>query len=129
MKTTRPILLLTFVGFVLLAARAGVAADRPLSVSADRDTGIYEVGETVKWRVEWKGDAKDEPASVKCTVKKGGMTPVREAEVALTGGAGTIESKFDAPGWLLLEAKAGDNRALAGAVAAPEQVKPAVTRP
>jgi cephalosporin-C deacetylase-like acetyl esterase len=94
-----------------------------LSVTPDHADGVYQVGDTVRWRVRGS-----EPTA-RYSIKKGALTLVREGEAALADGVATIEAKIDRPGTLLLEVKSTDARALGGAVAAIDKIEPAARPP
>lgn len=96
------------------------------TVRADRARGVYKVGETVRWSVQWAGEGPA-PASVDYTIKRGGLTEVTKATLALTSGQGTIEARFAKPETLLL-VLAG-SRSRGGAVAAPEKIGLSAKRP
>jgi cephalosporin-C deacetylase len=100
-------------------------------VAPDRSDGVYKVGDTVHWTVDWKGDTK--PPAAHYTLKRGGLTVVGQGDVTFSGNASTLETKFDAPGTLLVEVKwqpdSNRNRAVGGAVASPERITPAAAPP
>jgi (4-O-methyl)-D-glucuronate---lignin esterase len=118
----------------LLAALLFPSALRaaPIVVSADKESGVYAVGETVKWSVEWKGDGSP-PSPAHYTLKSGGLKEVGQGDLSFAGNVAKLETKFDAPGTMLLEVKwqpdTPANRAFGGAVAAPERIMPAAEPP
>lgn len=104
----------------------------PMTISPDKTTGVYGVGDTVHWTLEWKGET-DPPPTIQYTVKSGGLKEVKTGELTLTNKTATLETKLDAPGTVLVEARWQPtnfgNRAVGGAVAAPEKIGPAVPAP
>lgn len=107
----------------LVCAHPGRA--QRMLVTADKTNGVYQVGDTVQWRVEWTGGETNAP-SAHYKFLKGGLTDVGQGDLSFNNGVTGLETKFDAPGTMLVEVKWNsesnrENRALAGAVAAPEQ--------
>jgi cephalosporin-C deacetylase-like acetyl esterase len=115
---------------LILVSRAGTSTAH-IIVSPDKPTGVYQVGETVHWTFEWKGDGA--PGAAKYKVLLGGLTPISEGDVTFSGKTATIDSKLDAPGTLLIEVRWQPNdfrnRATAGVVAGADKIKPAAERP
>ena len=95
-------------------------------VTADRASGVYRVGETVRWNVQWTGDGPS-PAQVGFTVKRGGLTELSKGSLMLSSGQGMVEARFEKPGALLLVLEGLRSRG--GAVAAPEKVALSAPRP
>src|SRR3954451_10802318 len=131
MSAMRRILLAAFLGFIVVSS--GLAASEPLQVTPDHADGVYQVGQAVHWRVEWKGDSPA-PASINFTLKRGGLTNVGSGSLELAQGQATIDATLDQPGTLLAEVKAKssdgkDHRALGGAVAGADQIKPSAAAP
>ena len=94
-------------------------------ITADHADGIYHSGETVKWHVEWHGDAP--PSDISYNVKRGERTEVDHGTLSLSTSGADVTAKLDAPETLLLEvdAKSADGKAqkaLGGAVADPEKI-------
>ena len=102
-----------------------------LTITADRPTGIYTVGDTVHWTVT--GTSGTTLLPVHYTLKSGGFKVVAEGDVPFTNGTATFDSKFGEPGTMLArvtETGTLDSGAVtAGAVAAPERITPAVSPP
>jgi cephalosporin-C deacetylase-like acetyl esterase len=100
-------------------------------VSPDRANGVYGVGDTVHWTVEWRGISA--PPACRYTLKSGGLTDSGHGDVVFNGSTATLDSHFESPGTMLLEVKwqpeRFTNRAVGGAVAAPRLIKPAVGPP
>jgi cephalosporin-C deacetylase-like acetyl esterase len=101
-----------------------------MTVVPDKPNGVYQVGDTVHWTVEWKGT--NAPAA-RYTFKSGGLTDVGQGDLSFSNGIAGLETKFDAPGTMLVEVKwqpeSETNRAVGGAVAAPDRIKPAAPPP
>ena len=103
-----------------------------VEVAPDHSNGVYRVGETVRWRVEWK-DASNAPAA-NYVFLSGGFTNAGKGELQFTNCVAELTSTFSAPGTMLLEVKAKstdskEQRVVAGAVAAPEKIPLSATRP
>ncbi|MFZ0826042.1 MAG: acetylxylan esterase [Verrucomicrobiia bacterium] len=101
-------------------------------VTPDQSNGVYQVGNTVHWQVEWKGETNPPPAHYK--LLQGELTEVGQGELDFSNQAARLESKFDAPGTMLVEVKwksadGSEHRATAGAVADPERILLSAPRP
>jgi len=122
--------------FTLVAvtlAAANLSLGQPLAVNPDHTNGIYQVGETVHWQVEWKGDSNPPPAT-HYRLLKGELTEAGQGDLTFSNGVSGLESTFDAPGAMLVEVKgrteAGKElRATGGAVAAPDRIALSSPRP
>lgn len=116
---------------VAWASFAALAADAVVFTPA-KATGSYDVGEKVSWRVEAGAGAGVE-GTAKYVLKAGGLTVLREGTLDLAAGPATVEVTLDAPNTLLLEVRARvagkEQRFLAGAVVAPEKIRPSMPRP
>ena len=103
-----------------------LAGAQSIVITSMKADGVYTIGETIEWRVELReaGDVKQGSY----VLKKGGLTVMKEGTLEFTDGAATLQTALDEPGTLLAEVKAKvggkDIKALAGAVAAPDQIKP-----
>jgi cephalosporin-C deacetylase-like acetyl esterase len=139
--------------FVTLSC-AALAGAQQLVVTPDHADGVYQVGRPVQWRVRWDGQIPA-PAAVDYSVKQDGLTEVAKGTLDLTGGPATVQAEFTDPGTLLLEVKtkptdakdatrpttvktvngangvngAKEQRALSGAIAAPDKIRPSAPRP
>src|SRR5829696_7260986 len=87
---------------LLLASTVGRA--QQLVIQPDKKSGVYAVGETVRWTATWKGESA-RPSAARYTLKSGGLKEVGQGDLAFTGNTATVESKFDAPGTMLIEVK------------------------
>jgi cephalosporin-C deacetylase-like acetyl esterase len=119
----------------LLSLVSTASAGGKFSITADRASGVYDVGETARWTIKWNdsggGDAK--PPAASYVVNSGGLKEVARGELRFTGNAASLETKFDAAGTMLVEVtwdpKGPASRAFGGAVAAPEKIQPAAAPP
>jgi cephalosporin-C deacetylase len=105
---------------------------QPMVVTADKSNGVYQVGDTVHWRVEWKGATNTPPARYK--LLKGELTEAGQGDLDFSNQVAGLETKFAAPGTLLIEVKwktddGQAHRATGGAVAAPERIPLSAPRP
>lgn len=112
----------------LLAASLGRAQ---MTVAPDRADGIYQVGDTVHWTVTW---TNENPApAARYTLKSGGYTNVGNGDLHFDDNAAKIETTFSAPGTMLVQVdwQTDDKpkHAVGGAVAAPNEIKPAAPPP
>lgn len=85
-----------------LALTFGLALAAPaveLSIAPDRDTGVYDPGQTVTWTITAKDAA---PADLKYTVKAGGATQIADGVLTFADNKATVTATLDAPGTLLL---------------------------
>lgn len=102
-----------------------------MEVAPDNAAGVYKVGDTVHWKIEWKGEA--EPPTAHYTLKSGGLKEVGKGDLTFTNKVASLDTKFDAPGTVLLEVRwdpgNSANRATSGAVASPEKIVPAAPIP
>lgn len=102
-----------------------------LAISTDRTNGVYEVGETVHWRVDWIGT---NPApSLRYKFLAGGRTVIEDTDLILSNNTAGLTTTFTEPGTMLL-AVVSTNKARwayrdGGVVAAPEQIKLSAARP
>ena len=100
-------------------------------VTPDRTDGVYQVGDTVHWTVQWQGGS-NAPAA-RYTLKSGGLTDVGQGDLAFSNGTATLESTFDKPNTMLVEVRwqpdNATNRVVGGAVADPDKILPAAAPP
>ena len=100
-------------------------------VAPDKASGVYQVGDTVHWTVEWKGAAAAPPAHY--TLKSGGAKEVGNGDLTFRNHIATIDTKFEGAETLLVEVKwqweNKAHRSLGGAVAAPERILPSAPPP
>lgn len=137
-RTTRRQVIILFLCSLLafLSANLGYAQQGrrapQMVITPDKENGVYAVGDTVRWTFAWQSEAEP-PAAIQYSLKSGGLKEVGKGELTLTNKIATLETKFDASGTLLVEARwlpsNFANRASGGAVAAPERIAPAVPAP
>ena len=113
-------------------AAAQPAVHQDLIVTPEKADGIYQPGETIRWRIEWKGEEPVTAADY--TLKKGQIKTLGGGTVPLVDGAGTLESSLDKPGSLLAEIKVKtadgkEHKAAGGALVAPDKIVPSAPRP
>jgi cephalosporin-C deacetylase-like acetyl esterase len=117
---------LTFVA--LIAANLSRAQ---MVVAPDKSNGVYQVGDAVDWVIKWKGESNAPAAHY--TLKSGGQTDAGQGDLNFSNNVAMLETKFTAPGTMLVEVKwqpeNSTNRAVGGAVAAPDQITPAAPAP
>jgi cephalosporin-C deacetylase len=123
--------LLTLLVSLLGAARPAEA--QRLVIHADHADGIYQSGEEVHWQVQWEG-AMPAPATCHYVLKKGGLTVLKEDNLALQNGVGSVAARFTEPQSLLLEVKAKtadgrEIRGVGGAIAGWQRIPPSAPRP
>jgi cephalosporin-C deacetylase len=102
----------------------------PFVVSSDHTNGTYAVGETVHWRIEDR--RTNATPQARYILWKGELTKAAEGDLAFIDGVATLDSKFEAPGHLLLEVRSGSGqkgRALGGAIGGMDQIKISAPRP
>ena len=119
-----------------LLVAASLSRAQPLALAPLQPSGIYAVGEHLGWKVTVPGPPV---ASVQFTLRKNGLTVLRQDTLDLSSGAGVIETSLDEPGAVLLEITGvgtgagaggrGGGRTLAGALVAPEKLPPSSPRP
>jgi cephalosporin-C deacetylase len=121
---------------VLLIALAVLAVANPccaqrVEIKPDKTNGVYRVGDTVHWTATWQGSS-NAPAT-RYTIRRGGLTDAGHGSLTFSNSAASLETKFDAPGTMLVELQwqpdSIANRAVSGAVAAPEKITAAAAAP
>ncbi len=117
--------------FIFVALVVANLSRAQMTVAPDRPNGVYQVGDTVHWTIEWKGESNAPAAHY--TLKSGGLKVVGQGDLNFSNDVAGIESKFDAPETMLVVVQwPPDNekdRALGGAVAAPDRIQPAAPPP
>ena len=111
---------------------AALCRAEQMMVAPDRTNGIYQVGDSVHWQIDWQGETNPPPAHYR--LLKGGHAEVGQGEVIFSNDVATLETTFDAPGTMLVKVKddSADGKsktALGGAVAAPDQIGLSAPRP
>ena len=100
-----------------------VSAD-DLVITPDRESGIYDAGETAGWTFTWEGETPSPPSHYE--IKQGGLTILDEGRLQFSSGAARLEFKFSNPGAVRIETtwEDGDDehRVIGGAVASPDDI-------
>src|SRR5690349_7695346 len=88
---------------VLLLCSARVAVAQHFVITTDHADGVYRVGETARWRIQWEGPSP--PESFDFVFKDGGL---KERSKGKASGSAPVtqEIRLDAPGTLLLQVQA-----------------------
>jgi cephalosporin-C deacetylase-like acetyl esterase len=100
---------------------------QPMVVAPDKTNGVYQVGDTVHWTVEWEGGTN--PPAARYLLKSGGLTKVGQGDLTFSNDMATVDSQFDKPNTMLLEVDWLTNHVWGGAVAAPDKIFPAAPPP
>jgi cephalosporin-C deacetylase-like acetyl esterase len=116
---------LLLVPILFALAQANFCHARQIVVAPDKPNGVYQIGDTVHWRLQWTGQTDAPPAHFEFL--QGGLTDAGQGEISFSNGVAGLETEFNAPGAILAEVKwrsadGKDQRALAGAVAAPDRI-------
>ena len=102
-----------------------------MAVAPDKPSGVYQVGDAVRWTIQWNGQGTAPPTHY--VLKSGGLTDVGHGDLTFTNHVATLRSTLSAPNTLLLQVSWGppspENRLVAGVVAAPDRIKPASPEP
>jgi cephalosporin-C deacetylase-like acetyl esterase len=117
--------------FACAAFLTASLAHAQMTVTPDRPGGVYEVGDAVHWTVGWKGESNAPAAHFE--LKSGGLTVVGQGDLNFSNNVAGIETRFDTPGTMLVEVEwqpeSDTHRAVGGAVAAPDRIRPAAPPP
>ncbi len=117
---------------VVLVAATALTAAAKFEVQPDRESGVYGIGDTVIWTVDWIGE-NPAPAAARYAFKAGGETTVDVGELSPADLPATLTSTFGSPNAMLLQIKwdAGEEErhSEGGAVAAPDRIRPAEPLP
>ena len=117
--------------FAMLTVVGVVIHAQELTVSADRPSGVYDIGETVHWSVEWETNLPVPLANFR--LLKGGLTEVGHGDLAFSNGIARLDTKFESPGTMLFEVKFSNFptpiRVTAGLVAAWQKIAVAAPQP
>jgi cephalosporin-C deacetylase len=117
---------------VLAPVIAGLCRAQQVVVAPDNASGVYQVGDTVHWRIEWKGDTNLPTAHYKSL--RGDLTADGQGDLIFSNNLAALDTRFDAPGTVLVEVdwKSDGGRAglsLGGAVASPDRITTSAPRP
>ena len=106
-----------------------------LKLSPDKESGIYNLGETVGWTVTIPDGAEPPQAPYTYVVKKNNLEVTKSGELDLSSRKGRIEFQVGEPAMLYAEIKppAGNGKdtkpVVAGAAVAPSRLKPVAAAP
>lgn len=135
MKQRKTIMTAVLAAAACVASQAEAQWNVPspkVDVLPDHADGIYKVGETMRWTVEWRIDG-DVPSGVRYSIKSGSRTEVTSGELKFEGRTAHFESTLDAPNTLLATVSwnggGPGKQAFGGAVAAPYEIQPAAAEP
>lgn len=130
MKQAGILLALLLIARPIVLAQETPAPALTLKVTADRADAIYKSGEVATFTIEAVVDGKPvSDGQVTCVFSKDGWQPQPPQTVVLKDGKGTITSKLDEPGFLLLRTSSGKTAVLAAAAYDPLQIKPSLPVP
>jgi cephalosporin-C deacetylase-like acetyl esterase len=109
----------------LTLTSAPLCFGQTMLVTPDRTNGVYEVGDTVHWQVQWKGEGNISSGHYR--LLKGGLTETRQGDLTFSNNTAELESRFIDPSTMLAEVKwtaadGKEGRAVGGAVAAPQRI-------
>lgn len=107
---------------VLLSINFGISQ---VTITPQRTTGIYEVGETALWNITFNTEKPID--SVHYELKKGGLTILKKGILYNKGGAASVSHRFNAPGAVLLhvhwkDGTSEEHKTVGGAIASPEKI-------
>lgn len=123
---------------IALAADLGVADDESnpgvdLQVYPDRQTGVYKVGEPIRFGITAAQDGKPISGNVAVRLLKNNTHEIQAADVALDAGKAVVAWKLDEPACLMaevtLDVGGKPHVARSGAVADPFKIKPSLPAP
>jgi cephalosporin-C deacetylase-like acetyl esterase len=106
-----------------------------IQVVPDRETGVYEVGQTATWTVNVTDGGKPCAGSVSYVVRLGGAAEIAKGTADLADGKAVVTGSRQEPGALLLDVRfkgpqdAKEAQAYGGAVFAPEKIAPSMPPP
>ena len=117
--------------FVGIAFVAVVIHAQVLKVSPDKTSGVYEIGQTVHWRVE--GNTNSPGPVLRFRLLGGGLTEIGRGELTFSNHIAGVETKCTSAGAMLLEVKGSNQfsqiRVTAGAVVTPGRIAVSSPRP
>ncbi|HKI70227.1 MAG TPA: acetylxylan esterase, partial [Verrucomicrobiae bacterium] len=104
---------------------ANLCRAQQMTVATDQPGGVYQLGDTVRWLIGWKGESNAPVAHY--VFKRDGLEDAGQGNLDFSHNSTQLETKFDAPGTMLLvvtwkDADGKEERALGGAVAAPDRI-------
>jgi len=117
----------------VVLAFQGVAQE--IVAKPTKASGVYDANERITWEVGIKGlpDKIQPPAEMHYVLKRGGLTQMKEGNLPLKDGKGTLETELAESGTVLadLRAKVGDKEIkwAAGAAVAPSKIELSAPKP
>ncbi|RPH41525.1 MAG: hypothetical protein EHM91_10070 [Planctomycetota bacterium] len=97
-------------------------ADPKIQVVPDVESGIYEPGKNVTWKIEVKDGDAPAAGKISYVVKNGGLSEAAKGDLELKDGKAEVSATRATPGVLLLEVKYGKATAHGGAAFDPGKV-------
>ena len=125
---------LFILSFSLVILPVGAQAQN-LAIAASHANGVYSPGEPIVWTVSVTGDNASQVRSAHYLIRKGGGVTLSDGNLGLSTGSAQVTTAQTEPLSYLLEVTAVSTgqtkplRADGGAVVAPEQIQPSMTRP
>lgn len=122
------------IGLVLamtaLAEQKEALAEVVLTAAVDRAEALYQVGETVTFRIEGKVEGKPaDGVEVDCVISKDGVEAEQVKQVTLKAGKAELTGTLKEPGFLRLQARVGKASTMAAAGFDPLELKPSLPVP
>lgn len=134
-----------YVGATLVAASAVAATllfsalpscAQTIHVESGKPGGVYKAGEKIVWHISVTGDGASDISRISYVIKAGQMKEIGKGDLTLQNGVADLEATLDTPGSVLAYLTATPNtvgkpaiKDLAGALIAPEEIKPSAPRP
>ncbi len=118
--------------FILIACNLNFLYGQ-ITITPNKPNGIYEVGETVTWRIQMHDTVQLD--SVRYELKKGGLRVIDKGFISFKESEAQVSHIFKEPGALLLDIQwAGkeatwDNQFAGGAVASTDKIKLSADKP
>ncbi|BCM94259.1 acetyl esterase Axe7A [Abditibacteriota bacterium] len=105
-----------------------------LTVTPEKDSPVYAIGEPVAWKLQVSGEGAEGVTEVHYNVKRDAQTVLSSGVLALQQGTARLESHLDAPGTLLVDftfdkVNKETVRISVGAVVEPFKIEPAMPEP
>ena len=130
MKTNVMIWMGVALATVTMAQEPKVEPEVVLKARVDRADALYEVGETVTFRIEGKlGGKAAEGVVVECVISKDGVEARAVEQVTLKAGKAEVTGSLKEPGFLQMRARSGKASVLAAAGFEPLKLKPSLPVP
>ncbi len=120
-------------GSILFNSVAAYA--QTITVQSGKPGGVYNVGEKIVWHLTVTGDGASNVSKIAYVLKEGQMKETGRGELTLKDGAADLETTMSTPGSIMAYLTAtGESgkptlKERAGALVAPEQIKPSAPPP